>query len=224
MSKMKFLPLAFLIVLVLCFYWFFGFDYLRWEVVDQLEKKSFLQAIFLFIFFYIAYVIASIPGLFFFDVVAGIVFGQWVGFFLAWLSAVSGAVIVFLAVRYAFSDLHFRAKDRLIKRVEQGFKRHAANYLLFLRLVPCMPFGLVNISLGFLKVHPILFTWTTALGILPISFLYTHAGVGISQIFHKEGEITVESVFNGYIILSLVGLSLFALLPIFSKKRASRQK
>lgn len=220
---MKFIPLALLFTLVYLFYWFFGFDYLRWEAIPQFQQIvqiSIFRAILIFISVYIVYAIASIPGLLILDVIAGIVFGQFIGLMIAWLSAVVGAVIVFMSVRYAFSKRSATKNHHLINRIREGFNKHASNYLLFVRLVPCMPFGIVNISLGFLKVRPTTFAWTTLLGILPVSFLYTHAGAGISEIINREGPISAGVLMNRYVVVSLIGLSLLALLPILIKKRS----
>ena len=209
-------------MMVFIFYWFFGFDYVGFESIGKFQKlvhDSLFQAILIFISFYIVYAIASIPGLLLLDVVAGIVFGQALGLVIAWLSAVSGAIIVFLSVRYAFSGLKLAGNGHLLKRVEEGFNKHASNYLLFVRLVPCMPFGLINISLGILKVRPFVFIWTTLLGILPVSFFYTHAGAGISHLVHGSGPITAAMILNRYVVLSLVGLSVLALVPIIIKKK-----
>ncbi len=222
---MKFLPLGLLFIVVYLFYWFFGFDYLRWEAIPQFQQivqTSIFRAILIFISVYIVYAIASIPGLLILDVVAGIVFGQFIGLMIAWLSATTAAVIVFMSVRYAFSKedkVDAPKNHRLMKRIREGFNKHASNYLLFVRLVPCMPFGLVNISLGFLKVQPTTFVWTTLLGILPVSFLYTHAGAGISEIINREGPISAGVLMNRYVVVSLIGLSLLALLPILIKKK-----
>ncbi len=219
---MKFLPLILIFIMVYLFYWFFGFDYLRWEAISQFQQIvqiSLLRAIFIFISVYIVYAIASIPGLLILDVVAGIVFGQFVGLMIAWLSAATGALIVFMSIRYAFSKKSSTKNYPIVNRIREGFNKHASNYLLFVRLVPCMPFGLVNISLGFLKVRPTTFIWTTLLGILPVSFLYTHAGAGISHIINQEGPISIQVLMNRYVLVSLIGLSLLALFPILIKKK-----
>jgi uncharacterized membrane protein YdjX (TVP38/TMEM64 family) len=222
---MKFFPLILLFLLVYLFTYFFGFDYLKWEAIpkfQELIQDSLFKAIVIFISIYIAYSIASIPGLLILDVIGGMVFGQFIGFLIAWLSAVTGATIVFLAARYAFTPISNKNNSRFLIKIREGFNKHKANYLLFVRLFPCMPFGLVNITLGALRIHPLTFFWTTLFGILPISFLYTHAGAGLSDIINQSGPITLKSFSNRYVIISLIGLSLLSLLPILFKKKQSK--
>ncbi|MBM3192800.1 MAG: TVP38/TMEM64 family protein [Chlamydiae bacterium] len=220
---MKFFPLLFLFIGVLVFYLFFGFDYVSIEAILTFQEKfaggAVAHVVFLFIFFYLVYAIASLPGLLFLDVVSGLLFGQFWGFIIAWLSAATGALIVFLSVNYAVSDLAVKKNQNLIKRVEEGFQKHSLNYLLFLRLVPCMPFGLVNITLGFLKINKKSFIWTTLLGILPLSFFYTHAGAGISHIIQTGHTLSINSIMNRYVILALIGLGFLTLVPILIKRK-----
>jgi uncharacterized membrane protein YdjX (TVP38/TMEM64 family) len=220
---MKFFPILFLFAIVVLFYFFFGFDYLSVEAISRFQSKleggSIVYAVFLFAFFYVGYAVSSMPGLLLLDVVSGMLFGQFLGFLIAWLSALTGAVIVFLSVSYAVSDLSIRKNQTFIKRVEAGFQKHSLNYLLFLRIIPFMPFGLVNITLGFLKVHMKSFIWTTLVGILPLSFFYTHAGAGISDIISNGEAISIGTILNRYVVLSLGGLGLLTLLPILIKRR-----
>ena len=56
-----------------------------------------------------------------------------------------GAVGIFLATRLAFAD-YFRARaGGWVKTLADGFTRDAFSYMLFLRLVPAVPFVVVNI-------------------------------------------------------------------------------
>ncbi len=214
---MRFLPLVLLAVLVFLFYWFFGFDFLRWEAIREFQAAhSQWTGIFIFVAIYLVYTIASMPGLAVLDVVGGILFGQWIGFGLAAISATLGSVIVFLAVRYAFPK--FQPKNKTIQNLSKGFSKHTINYLLFLRLIPIAPFGIVNIGLGFSKVPLHTFLWTTFIGILPAAFLYNHAGAGINHILNRRGPITIDLLLNQYIVVALIGLSLLAIVPIFIKK------
>jgi len=219
---MKFFPLILLLLLVYLFTYFFGFDYLAWEALPKFQglvQDSLCKAIIIFISIYIAYSITSIPGLLLLDVMSGMVFGQFLGLLIAWLSAVTGATIVFLAARYAFTPSPNKKTFRFFVRIQDGFNKHRENYLLFVRLFPCMPFGLVNITLGALRIKPLTFIWTTLLGVLPMSFLYTHAGAGLSYIINQSGPITLGSIMNQYVVISLIGLSILSLLPILFKKR-----
>ena len=53
---MKFLPLGFLLLVIFLFYWFFGFDDLKWETVRRFQKEvvevSLFRALLIFSFIY----------------------------------------------------------------------------------------------------------------------------------------------------------------------------
>jgi len=69
--------------------------------------------------------------------------------------------------------------------MDHGFQNNAASYLLFLRFVPLFPFWLVNLAPAFFKVQLSTYIWTTFVGIIPGSFVYTQAGSGLGVIFDE---------------------------------------
>jgi uncharacterized membrane protein YdjX (TVP38/TMEM64 family) len=86
----------------------------------------------------------------------GMVFGPWLGVMLTWVGAMLGRPFVRLLV----AETRWRAIDGL--RVSPGA-------LLLARLVPVISFNLVNYAAGLLGVGWWTFSWTTALGILPLT-------------------------------------------------------
>jgi uncharacterized membrane protein YdjX (TVP38/TMEM64 family) len=189
------------------------------EFQNSFENFSYFKALAIFILVYISYALASMPGLLVLDLIAGALFGPIIGFFAAWLSAVSGAFLVFLASRYFFSSYFFSRYENNLKKIQRGFQRHETNYLIFLRVVPLMPFGLINISLGLIQIKAKQFFWTTFFGVLPISFLYTHIGSEIKDALLQDQSLSSKILWNPFILSALAVLSVFVLLPIFIKKR-----
>ena len=80
--------------------------------------------------------------------------------------------------------------------MEKGFQENAANYLLFLRLVPLFPFWLVNLAPAFFGIKLKTFLWTTFIGIIPGSFVYAQAGVGLGAIFDTDKPFSIDTIFN----------------------------
>ena len=78
---------------------------------------------------------------------AGFVFGTALGAVIVVLAATLGSLIVFLAARYAIGDLLYKKAGPFVRRMEEGFRKNAFSYLMFLRLVPLFPFWLVNLVL-----------------------------------------------------------------------------
>jgi uncharacterized membrane protein YdjX (TVP38/TMEM64 family) len=112
------------------------------------------------------------------SIAAGVAFGWW-GLPLAVIGATAGATVAFIIGRYFLNDdledwltdrRFFRAAKKAID--EEGWKIQ-----LLLRLSPAVPFGLLNYMLGLTKTPLLTYVWSTALGILPGSFVDIYIGV-----------------------------------------------
>ena len=120
----------------------------------------------------VAAVALSIPGAAILTITGGILFGWRVGGLAALLGATTGATIVFLIARGACGESILRRAGPLAGKLAQGFRAHAFNYLLFLRLVPVFPFWLVNLAPAVVGVRLATFVLATALGIIPATFAF----------------------------------------------------
>jgi uncharacterized membrane protein YdjX (TVP38/TMEM64 family) len=112
------------------------------------------------------------------SIAAGVAFGWW-GFPLAVIAATAGATASFVISRYFLNDeLEDWLTDRRIfsaaKRAvdEEGWKIQ-----ILLRLSPAVPFGLLNYLIGLTKTPLATYVLSTAVGILPGSFVDIYIGV-----------------------------------------------
>ncbi len=222
----RFVPLLCIGLVVLIFYMMGGFSYLSLEKIRLLDRdliefslESPLLAFFLFLVIYVIYTISSIPGLILFDLVAGYLFGKTASFFLVLLGATMGATGVFLATRYAFGESAMGNKKKWVRKIKDGFDRHQVSYLLFMRIIPFVPFSIANVTLGLLDVKLYRYVWTTLVGLVPATFIYTQAGTGLGRALQKEGPIEISHFVNAELLFSLGGLSILALLPIVIKRK-----
>ena len=164
---------------------------------------------------YAAAVAFSIPGATVLSLAIGFVFGRVTGTLLIVVAATLGAILLFLGARYLFADA---ARERLIKnaraaRLLQGFEHRAFHYLLFLRLVPLFPFWMVNLASAFTSVPLRTYALATAIGIIPGSFVFANLGRSLAHIDSLDRLVSWE------VLASFGLLGLFALLPIFFKRR-----
>ncbi len=173
----------------------------------------------IFVGIYIIAICLCFPVAALFDLVAGFLFGTWVGGALVMCGAVIGAVLVFLIAQTGFGK-PLRAKagpfyTRIANEMHQG----AAGYLLFMRLVPVFPFALVNIIPALLHVRLWTFIWTTVIGIAPMTFIYANLGETLGTIN------SLKDLFSPALAGALGLLGLLALSPIAVKKiRAHKTK
>lgn len=145
---------------------------------------------------------------------AGLLFPQPLCTLYVLAGATLGASCAFLTARTALRDRLYRKASPFLAKMEEGFRKHAVNYLLFLRLVPLFPFWLVNIAPAFFGVTLSTFLWTTTVGTLPSAFIFTQAGKGLRTMFHSSDAFSLASLLNTEMKIALICMGVFALIPI----------
>lgn len=221
----RFWPLA---VLALGFALFFVFDLQRFATLDTLRDNRaalsqwvaahYFLAIVIFIGAYTLMAAFSLPGALAATLTGGFLFGTWVGGAATVIGATLGASILFIAARSAFADLLRAKAGPAIARMEEGFKKDAFNYLLFLRLVPVFPFWLVNLAPAFLGVPLRTFFVATLLGIIPGTFVFASLGAGLGVIFDAGGTPDLGLLRQPQVIGPLLALAALSLVPILYRR------
>ncbi len=114
-------------------------------------------------------------------VAAGMALGAFWGFVTIWIGALLGAYLGFFLAR-AFGQPLLRrlASHERLTRLQDWMDRADVPLLLAVRLVPVISFNLVNFALGVTSIGWWRFTWTTALGIVPV----TAATVSLGAYLH----------------------------------------
>lgn len=130
----------------------------------------------------------SVPVGIWLTILAGFLFGPWVGTAVVVSAATIGAVLAFLSARYVFADaLHRAARTRpklgrMLARVDAGFRDHGAYYIVLLRLTPVVPFFVLNLGLGLTRVRLITYTWASLVGMAPITLVVVNAGASLAEV------------------------------------------
>lgn len=219
----RWLPLLCIASIALVAYRYHLPDYLSLQTIRE-QRDSLLRFVdnypvgapCLYTLAYALLAAASLPGGALLTILGGFLFAQPMGTIYVVIGASLGASCLFLSVRHAFfAPLKKRMSPRLCKLAE-GYKKHPVSYLLFLRLVPLFPFWLVNIAPALLGVAFVPFFWTTVVGIIPGSFVYVQAGVGLGKIFDTGAKW--QDLFNPEIRLFLFFLGLASLAPIVFRR------
>lgn len=163
---------------------------------------------------YAVMVAFSIPGGALATMVIGFLLGPYAGSVVVVIGATLGATAVFLAARTALGDSLRARAGKAARRMEEGFRENAFNYLLFLRLVPIFPFWLVNLVPAFLGVRLRTYMVATVLGIIPGTVVYVSVGNGLGAVFDAGETPDLDLIFKWEILLPIIGLSLLALIPV----------
>ncbi len=136
---------------------------------------------------------------------------------IACIGATIGAIIAFLLARYVLQESIERRYPKQISWLNAQLNKHGAHYLLFIRLMPFMPYFIINPVAGLTRISLFTFAWTMAVGVIPGSVVLALAGREFAQVNSLSGIIS----WNIAGALSL--LAMFALLPIIIKRNRGEE-
>ena len=195
------------------------------DVLKSYVEGNLAIALLAFIGIYAAAVSISVPGASILTIFGGFLFGLWYGTAAVVIGATIGATIIFYVTRTAMGDVLRDKASGFVKRMEEGFREDAFSYLFSLRLIPAVPFWVLNIVPGILGVKARDYILATFLGIIPATFVYVSIGNGIDAVFDAGEQPTLSGVlFKPEIILPIVGLALLGLMPVIYKKFFASKK
>ncbi len=228
-SVKRFLPLVLLGVVAAIVFYFDLHTYLTYEALREHREtlttfvaQRFVVAAIIFVFIYSISTALSLPGGAILSITGGFLFGGITGGLLVVVGATIGATLVFLAAKSVLGDSLRKRAGPWLKKMEDGFKENAFNYLLVLRLIPIFPFFVVNLVPAFLGVPLGVYIIGTFIGIIPATFVFTFAGAGIGAVLDSGEGFSVSAILTPQIIVALIGLAVLAVLPVIYKKIKSR--
>ncbi len=187
------------------------------QALEDLVAGHYGWAVAGFLGVYVTIVALSLPGATIATLAGGFLFGLFPGVFYNVGAATVGAVLIFLAARMGLGDrlaARLDAASGGIGRLKRGLDRDQWSVLFLMRLVPVVPFFVANVIPGLLAVPLHRYVVTTALGILPGALVYTSVGAGLGEVFDTGARPDLGVIFEPYVLLPLLGLSLLAALPI----------
>jgi uncharacterized membrane protein YdjX (TVP38/TMEM64 family) len=135
---------------------------------------------------------------------AGLAFGFWVALPLVMAAWVVSGLIAYWLGAVAGRPLAVRlAGERRVAHAEQLIDHAGAPALLLARLIPLVPFSLVGYLAGAARVPVWRYTWTSFVGVLPITAAATYFG-------HALGDLSASDPLLWLAIAVLVGLGVLA--------------
>ncbi len=216
MNKNKLWLVVALIALVAAFFAFdlgrfFSLDYIKGarEGFAQLYAQQPLAVAGGFFAIYVAVTALSLPGAAVMTLLAGAIFGLLVGTVLVSFASSIGATLAFMVSRYLLRDSVKSRFGARMAEVDKGIEKEGAFYLFTLRLVPLIPFFVINLLMGLTKMKAATFYWVSQLGMLAGTIVYVLAGTQLAQITSLKGILTPG------LLISLVLLGVF---PLIAKK------
>ena len=132
-----------------------------------------VAAALLYLSAYVLTAALSLPQAAIVTVAGGLLFGTVLGGVLTIIGATAGAAILVAVVQTALHGVLDRHRRRIPAAVQARLARDGFLYLLALRLLPVVPFWLVNLAAAVGEIRLPVFVPATLLGIAPASFVFS---------------------------------------------------
>ncbi|MEA1959990.1 MAG: TVP38/TMEM64 family protein [Bacillota bacterium] len=159
-----------------------------------------------FILFFVQAIAPIIPYMIFAGA-AGMIYGNWIGFLLAWSGALIGACFLFLLSKQLGGNI-------LIKKIQARYDfnlqeiddKYIFWVLLMCRIFPVVPTPLINIGSGLAGVCFNVFALSSGLGKIPWAIAYVALG---NYFINSHNFVNTLLIIAGILIFSAIGIHVF---------------
>lgn len=179
-------------------------DKKNWQFLQVLVKEDIYEAIFIYtLITVIACIVLALPGATF-AVVAGILFGPWLGTLVCLIATTLGAIASYIAGRFFLKDSikPLVMKNKWLRKVlfeEAG--RSDVIILMITRLVPIFPYNLQNFAYGITDISIGVYAVSTFVFMLPGVAAFTIASAGIMDAANRTMYFIVSAILVVLVII-----------------------
>lgn len=178
-------------------------------VVTALTQDHFFVSLAVVFLGYVLWAGLSIPGATLVTLVVAWFYGFWVGLLLVSFASTAGATLAFLISRTLLQDwLKARWQERWMA-FDVSFRSQGNWFLFSLRLMPMIPFFLINLLAGCTSMRTHTYWWISQLGMLPGTMAYVYAGSAMPSL-EEISQAPVQAIMRPEWLLALI---LLAALP-----------
>lgn len=167
---------------------------------------------------YVAVTGLSLPGAAALTLVYGWYFELLEGVILVSFASTAGATLAFLLSRYLLRDAIQTKFGARLTSFNRALEKDGAFYLFTLRLIPAVPFFVINLVMGLTPIRVVTYWWVSQVGMLAGTIVYVYAGSNLPdlQTLSEEGA---SGVVSPELIAAFVVLGLFPLVVRFIMKK-----
>jgi pyruvate/2-oxoglutarate dehydrogenase complex dihydrolipoamide dehydrogenase (E3) component/uncharacterized membrane protein YdjX (TVP38/TMEM64 family) len=164
----------------------------------------------IFVLVYVVSTAFSLPGAALLTLLGGALFGVVTG--------TIGATLAFLGSRFFLRDwVQGKFGDRL-KAINDGVAKDGAFYLFSLRLIPVVPFFVINLAMGLTPIRARTFYSVSQLGMFLGTLVYVNAGTQLAQI-NSLGDIASPGLLASFAALGLFPWIARAIMNLIKRRR-----
>lgn len=201
--------------------WFLWLQERLPAAVEWVQAQGFLGAL-LFGLFYALATVLMIPGALI-TMLAGVVYGPWLGTAVVSPASVLGASAAFLLGRFAMRAAMERkmSASRRFAALQTAMRREGFKILVLVRLSPVFPYALVNYAFGITPLSLGAYALGSWLAMLPGTFLYVYLGSTVGDLARLTGGEGPDAGAAGW-VLKIVGLLATVVVTVLVTRAARR--
>ena len=167
---------------------------------------------------YVAATTLALPGAALLTLAGGAVFGFGWGLLLVSFASSLGATLSFLVARLLLRGLVQARFATQLAEINAGVQRAGGLYLLSLRLIPVVPFFLINLTMGLTTLRVRTFYAVSQLGMLAGTAVYVNAGIQLGAL-RRVADVASPALLGSLALLGLFPLLLERLLHHLKRRR-----
>lgn len=154
---------------------------------------------------YVAVTALSLPGATIVTLAGGAIFGLGWGLLIVSFASSIGATLAFLTARFLLRDAVQSRFGQRLADVDRGIQKDGAFYLFTLRLIPVVPFFVINLLMGLTKMKTWTYYWVSQIGMLAGTAVYVNAGTQLGQLTSLKGIVS-PGLLGSFVLLGLFPL------------------
>ena len=172
---------------------------------DQLYAQQPVMVAAVYFGVYVLATALSIPGAVIITLGGGAVFGLWQGLLLVSFASTLGATLAFLASRFVLREWVEARFGQRLADINAGVDKEGAFYLFTLRLIPVVPFFLINLLMGLTRMKVWTYYWVSQIGMLAGTAVYVNAGTQLAQLDSVRGILS-PALLGSFVLLGIFPL------------------
>ncbi|OCX65821.1 hypothetical protein BFP70_06680 [Thioclava sp. SK-1] len=168
---------------------------------------------------YVAVTALSLPFATWLTVIGGALFGLWGGLALVSFASTIGATAAFLVSRYLMGDWVRARYGEKLAQYHQKLETEGPFVLFSLRLIPVVPFFVVNLIFGLVPMPAWRFYAISQIAMLPATAVFVFAGTQLAQI-SSLSDIVQPGMLAAFVALGVLPWAARAVVAVIRRRKA----
>ncbi len=196
--------LAIIIILIASYFIFDLKQYISSDFLSKIHQQHPYETFFLYFIATVLVTALSLPIASVMTLAAGFLFNFWVGLILISFASTIGATLACIVSRTLLQEWVQHKFTSQAERFNRGVDRDGGFFLFSLRLIPVVPFFVINLVMGLTKMPIWRFYWISQLGMLAGTAVYINTGAQLSKIesFSIKGVLT-PGIITAFVLLGI---------------------